>query len=90
MLSLVVLWLTFAVYAAAVSSSYTLELAWRIGSPDGFEREMIFVNEQFPGPLLEIQQDDWVEITVINKLPFNTTLHAHGTHYLQTPMPILG
>jgi FtsP/CotA-like multicopper oxidase with cupredoxin domain len=39
---------------------------------------MILINGQFPGPLLEFAQDDWAEITVVNKMPFNTTLHAHG------------
>jgi len=79
MYSFVALWLPF-VSAVAASTCYTFELTWETHAPDGFEREMILINGQFPGPLLDIQQDDWVEITVVNKMPFNTTLHAHGKH----------
>ncbi|KAH7135775.1 putative laccase TilA [Dendryphion nanum] len=73
-----------ATLAFAHTSKFTLELTWKVGSPDGFARDMIFINGQFPGPILEINQDDWVEITVVNKLPFNTTIHAHGIEQLNT------
>ena len=73
-----VLFLSLATYALATTCHFDLELTWGRGSPDGFERDMIYINGQFPGPLLEIQQGDWVEITVVNKMPFNTTIHAHG------------
>ncbi|KAJ4295274.1 hypothetical protein N0V90_007285 [Kalmusia sp. IMI 367209] len=46
---------------------------------------MVFINGQFPGPLIELQQGDWAEIKVVNKLPFNTTIHAHGIHQTNTP-----
>ncbi|KAF2689829.1 multicopper oxidase [Lentithecium fluviatile CBS 122367] len=51
----------------------------------GFPREMILMNGKFPGPLVEVWQDDWVEITVANKMPFNTTIHAHGIEQFRTP-----
>lgn len=57
---------------------FQLDLTWAKGAPDGFERDMIFVNGQFPGPTLEINQGDDVEILVHNNLPFNTTIHYHG------------
>ncbi|KAF2193683.1 multicopper oxidase [Zopfia rhizophila CBS 207.26] len=84
MLSFLVVWLCFAC-AFAKDCHFTLELTWNTGSPDGFEREMIFVNDQFPGPTLEIEQGDWVEIQVVNKMPFNTTVHYHGIEQLNTP-----
>ncbi|KAK7179955.1 multicopper oxidase [Paraphaeosphaeria sporulosa] len=80
----VVSWLFLAAYAAA-ESYYTLELTWTKGSPDGFERDMILINGQFPGPHIELEQGDWAEITVINKMPFNTTIHSHGIHQTNTP-----
>ncbi|KAF2830304.1 hypothetical protein CC86DRAFT_378617 [Ophiobolus disseminans] len=46
---------------------------------------MIFINGKYPGPLLEIQQDDWVEVEVHNALPFDTTIHFHGIHQMNTP-----
>lgn len=76
----VALLLCLTTHALGESCHFTLELTWETGAPDGFEREMIFINGQYPGPLLEIQQGEWVEITVVNKMPFNTTIHSHGTH----------
>lgn len=80
MLLSLALWLTSASTVLASSCHFKLELTWGKGAPDGFERDMIFINGQFPGPLLDIQQHDWVEIEVVNKLPFNTSIHAHGMH----------
>ncbi len=57
---------------------FDLTLTWEEHAPDGFSREMILVNGQFPGPLLEINQGDEVWVTVHNKLPFNSTMHFHG------------
>ncbi|KAJ4359831.1 uncharacterized protein N0V89_000387 [Didymosphaeria variabile] len=75
----------FLVAHAVADSRYTLELTWAKGSPDGFERDMIFINGQFPGPHIELEEGDWAEIIVVNKLPFNTTIHAHGIHQTNTP-----
>jgi hypothetical protein len=68
--------LTASTFAATVH--FKLELTWGKGSPDGYDRDMIFINGQHPGPLLNISENDWVEIEVCNLMPFNSTLHAHG------------
>lgn len=47
-------------------------------APDGFEREFIVVNNQFPGPHLELNEGEEVEIIVHNKMDVNTTIHWHG------------
>jgi FtsP/CotA-like multicopper oxidase with cupredoxin domain len=78
MLSLLFVWSLLATYVCA--KSFKLELTWKKGAPDGFTRNMIYVNDQFPGPKLDIKQNEWVEISVKNKLPFNTTIHFHGMH----------
>ena len=65
--------------AAAGQCHFKLELTFGKGSPDGYERDMIFVNGQYPVPTLDIQQDDWVEIEVLNNMPFNSSIHYHGT-----------
>jgi FtsP/CotA-like multicopper oxidase with cupredoxin domain len=78
MLSILTIWLSFAANTLAGTSYFKLELTWGRGAPDGHERGMIFINGQYPGPLLEIQQGDWVEIEVWNRMPFNSTIHAHG------------
>ncbi len=57
---------------------FELSLTWETYNADGLPREMILVNGQFPGPVLEINQDEEVEILVHNRMPFNTTIHYHG------------
>lgn len=78
MLSILTLCFSFVVIAIAGQFHFKLELTFKPGSPDGYERDMIFINGQYPGPLLEIQQDDWVEIEVLNSMPFNSSIHYHG------------
>jgi len=53
-------------------------LTWEKFAPDGFARDMILVNGEFPGPELELNENDYVEVLVHNRLPFNTTIHYHG------------
>lgn len=48
------------VYAA--QRNFVLDLTWKVGAPDGVERYMIFINDQFPGPLLEAEEGDEVEV----------------------------
>jgi FtsP/CotA-like multicopper oxidase with cupredoxin domain len=58
---------------------FSLKLTWEEGSPNGGpKRDMIFVNGQFPGPTLRIDQHDEVEICVESCLPYNSTVHFHG------------
>jgi hypothetical protein len=75
---IVTICLSFPAYMLADTSHFKLELTWGKGAPDGYGRDMIFINGQYPGPLLDIRQDDWVEIEVVNRMPFSTTIHAHG------------
>lgn len=60
------------------AKTFDLTLTWEKHAPDGFSKYMILTNGQFPGPTLELDQGDDVEVTVHNKLPFNTTVHYHG------------
>ncbi|KAH8844560.1 hypothetical protein MCOR27_007263 [Pyricularia oryzae] len=60
-------------------------ITWEKGSPDGFEREMAFINGRFPGPVVEANQGDNIEIVVTNQMPFNTTIHWHGIEQKGTP-----
>lgn len=60
---------------------FDLDLTWKVGAPNGQERQMIFVNEQFPGPPMVLDQGDDVTVTVTNHLPFNTSVHFHGIEY---------
>lgn len=41
---------------------FPLTLTWEKGAPDGFERDMILMNGQFPGPTLEMNEGANVEV----------------------------
>ncbi|KAF2228885.1 multicopper oxidase [Viridothelium virens] len=74
------------VYSAlAENVSFTINLTWDYGAPDGFSREMILINGTSPGPALLINQGDNVKFLVHNNLPSNTTIHFHGITQLKTP-----
>lgn len=64
---------------------FDLDLTWQKGAPDGNVRELVFMNDQFPGPELRLDQGDDVEVVVHNNLPFNTSLHFHGIEQRGTP-----
>lgn len=46
--------------------------------PDGVSREVYLVNGQQPGPLIEVDEGDDIEVFVTNELPVETTIHWHG------------
>ncbi|KAG9650909.1 hypothetical protein KCU64_g8903, partial [Aureobasidium melanogenum] len=52
---------------------------------DGFEREVYLVNGQQPGPLIDIDEGDDVEIFVQNALDVESTIHWHGLLQRGTP-----
>jgi FtsP/CotA-like multicopper oxidase with cupredoxin domain len=44
------------------------------------------VNNQFPGPTIEANWGDWIEVTVTNNIPDEgTAIHWHGLLQKQTP-----
>jgi hypothetical protein len=44
--------------------SFTINLTWDYGAPDGFNREMILVNGTSPGPPLFLDQGDNVKVLI--------------------------
>ncbi|CAL8136420.1 unnamed protein product [Orchesella dallaii] len=60
---------------------YTFNISYFSGSPDGVKKDKILgINNQYPGPTLEANQGDILEITVINNIidGQNTSIHWHG------------
>lgn len=60
---------SFFSQAWAKHVQFELDLTWQKGSPNGNVREMIFMNDQFPGPELRLDQGDDVEVCTLSKLP---------------------
>jgi FtsP/CotA-like multicopper oxidase with cupredoxin domain len=72
-----------------VTRSYNLTLSRGTLSPDGVNRSMLLINGAFPGPLIEANWGDTINITVFNSIndatidgefadAEGTSLHWHG------------
>ncbi|KAI1436999.1 multicopper oxidase-domain-containing protein [Xylaria sp. CBS 124048] len=71
-----------------ITRHYDFEISRGTIAPDGYEKSVILVNGQFPGPLIEANWGDEIEVTVHNHIqdePEGTTIHWHG--FLQTGTP---
>ncbi|KFY09933.1 hypothetical protein V492_05285 [Pseudogymnoascus sp. VKM F-4246] len=56
-------------------------------SPDGYLKEVILVNGEFPGPTIEANWGDWIEVRVSNEITGpeeGTSFHWHGFFQRQT------
>ena len=49
-------------------------------NPDGVYRPMMVINNQFPGPLVEVNEGDTIRVVVHNKMSNSTSLHWHGLY----------
>ncbi|KAF3928702.1 Laccase-4 [Arthrobotrys entomopaga] len=47
-------------------------------NPDGVMRPMVLINGQFPGPLIECNENDIVRVTIYNRAINATSFHWHG------------
>ena len=56
-------WVSYAIAARVV---FPITLTWQTNAPDGFDRKMIMINGQFPGPLLNLEQGDDVEVCLLD------------------------
>lgn len=58
---------------------YVFNITRELAAPDGFQKSMILVNGQSPGPLIEANTGDVIRVIVNNKMPeASTTIHWHG------------
>ncbi|KAH6609155.1 multicopper oxidase [Trichoderma cornu-damae] len=71
-----------------VTRTYDFTLSRGLASPDGYQKQVILVNDQFPGPLIEANWGDTIQVTVHNNITGpdeGTALHWHG--FLQKGSP---
>lgn len=59
---------------------YTWVIRDQEHNPDGVYRPMILVNNQFPGPLIEVNEGDTVVVSVDNQAVNATSIHWHGIY----------
>ncbi|KAJ2974397.1 hypothetical protein NUW58_g8671 [Xylaria curta] len=72
-----------------ITRKYDFNISRGVIAPDGYEKSVILVNGQFPGPLIEANWGDYIEVTVHNNIleepQEGTAIHWHG--FLQTHTP---
>ncbi|KAK2029673.1 multicopper oxidase [Colletotrichum zoysiae] len=65
-----------------VTRNYDFTISRGTIAPDGYERSVLLVNGAFPGPTIEANWGDWIEVKVTNNIttgtPEGTALHWHG------------
>ncbi|KAF2084453.1 multicopper oxidase [Saccharata proteae CBS 121410] len=62
---------------------YTLTVTNTTACPGGSCRQMMLINDQFPGPTISGSWGDEFEITVVNNMQYNgTAFHWHGIRQL--------
>ncbi|KAA1115351.1 sphingosine N-acyltransferase lac1 [Puccinia graminis f. sp. tritici] len=59
---------------------YTFHVTESTAALDGFLRPVLAINGQIPGPLIEANEGDHLEITVVNQMSVGLTLHWHGIY----------
>ncbi|OQO03485.1 hypothetical protein B0A48_10149 [Cryoendolithus antarcticus] len=64
---------------------YDFHVTKQIVSPDGVNRSAIVINGAFPGPTIEANWGDWIEVVVHNDMQEGTSLHWHGLLQKETP-----
>lgn len=70
-----------------VVRSYNFNIARGTMAPDGVEREVLVINNQFPGPTIEANWGDTIQVTVTNNITSpeeGTSLHWHGLLQVNT------
>ncbi|CAE7115185.1 unnamed protein product [Rhizoctonia solani] len=69
----------FKITDEPTTREYNFTISMREGAPDGFYRQMLVVNGQYPGPTIEANEGDTIIVHVKNEIPnLGTSLHWHG------------
>lgn len=60
----------------------TRNFSWNITSallrPDGVSREVVLINDEFPGPTIEARSGDTIVVRIYNHLEEGVSFHWHG------------
>ena len=69
-----------------VTRNYNFVITEQTCQPDGVVRDCLVINGAFPGPTIEANWGDWIQVTVTNKLTTEgTSMHWHGLLQSATP-----
>lgn len=68
--------------------SYDFTISRGSIAPDGYQKDVLLINDQFPGPVIEANWGDVIQVTVHNQITGpeeGTALHWHGFLQKETP-----
>ncbi|KAE8381899.1 multicopper oxidase-domain-containing protein [Aspergillus bertholletiae] len=71
-----------------VTRYYDFTISREVLAPDGYPKNGLLINGQFPGPMIEANWGDMIEVTVHNNIhpdEEGLTLHWHGLTQKKTP-----
>ena len=71
-----------------VIRSYDFTVKRGVIAPDGYQKNVLMINGQFPGPAIEANWGDTIQVTVHNQITGpeeGTSLHWHGLLQKATP-----
>ncbi|KAI0033491.1 Cupredoxin [Vararia minispora EC-137] len=72
---------SFTITDTPATRSFDWVVAAQTGTPDGYNRTLITINNQMPGPLIEANEGDTIIVTVRNSLVNQTmSIHWHGIY----------
>lgn len=69
----------------AVVRKYSMTLTHAYHNPDGRFKSSYLINGRSPGPTIEGDEGDWIELKVDNLLPVSISIHFHGVLQKGTP-----
>ncbi|CAO3681991.1 unnamed protein product [Umbelopsis ramanniana] len=69
----------------AATKVYNFTISSKTISPDGFPRNGLVINGQYPGPTITVNTGDTIQVHVTNNLTEPTALHWHGMYQRGTP-----
>ncbi|KAG9253633.1 multicopper oxidase-domain-containing protein [Emericellopsis atlantica] len=67
---------------------YEFTVSRGVIAPDGYQRDVLLINDQFPGPLIEANWGDTIQVQVLNNITGpeeGTALHWHGLLHRDMP-----
>ncbi|KAH9823805.1 multi-copper-oxidase laccase-like protein [Melampsora americana] len=70
----------FEICSEKLTRKYEFVITNTTAAPDGFLRSVLAINNQIPGPLIEANEGDSLEITVVNYSGEPLTIHWHGLY----------
>ncbi|EGG01109.1 multi-copper oxidase laccase-like protein [Melampsora larici-populina 98AG31] len=75
----------FKITSKPRTRNYIFEITNQTAALDGYERPVLVINNQFPGPLIEANDGDTLHILVKNKINLPVSIHWHGIWQNGTP-----